>query len=979
MTATTDTKTEEPRKNLPASAATLIADAKNDITIPYFSGALLHQDDTLIQRGGGKGLKIYDEIERDTHAFAMLQKRKKSLLTREWQIKPASNSARDVEAANFCRDTLKALPFDSICEGLLDATLKGYAVSEIVWKRDGNRIVPEKVVSHDQRRFAFDETWRPRLLTWTNMRDGIELPERKFMVHRFGVKGNNPYGLGLGTRLFWPVLFKREGITFWLHFLEKFASPTVMGMTPYGTLSDEQAKLLNTLRQLRSSSAITVPIGTDIKFLEAARGGTVHYQDFLAYWDKQISITVTGETLTTDIGNVGSRAAAQTHEEMLALLVDSDADLLSDTLKAQLLTWLVDYNFPGAGVPDIWRVRAKNEKAEAEVGEAKAKAATAVNEALLGVLATAGQIDDDDFAREYITSFGLTDHLSDIAIDRLVEARFAFMDGGKRGRDLRQLADNNPVFAALFSEPRKKKLRLNEHVCFAARDPRAVGLADQLEEATGNHFDRRIDAIRRTLDDAADLPAAARAILELGAKWSPIALGTIIGDALQLAGLQGREAVFLDSEATASFAEVDAFNQPFKEQIDFFTQKRGKPTNAWTDAMRGVHDRSFVVAGATDLDMLSDFQSAIARAIEDGTTLEQFRQDFDRIVAKYGWSYKGEHGWRTRVIFETNIRTSYMAGRLKQMLDPDVVKLRPFWEYREGETRTPMTPRPLHLAWHGKVFRYDDPWWLIHFPPNDWFCSCGVRTLSLADLQRLGKDGPDEAPDDGTRPFVDPVTGKLLEIPAGVGYGWDYMPGAQWEAGLVPSALTQEGAPSFDNPRHAVEIDTPEPIADLIANAKRFKAEPMQEGLAPDEYVDAFLHAFGAKRGEAVLFTDAAGDVIPISEQLFRDAQGQLKVMKRGRNVLTPLMAETIMDPDEIWLGVARKPDPLNADLDELIVDRRYIRVDRRTGIQVVFEIGQRFWEPVTSYNPTTKKGEPDFKAVDKRRGGKLLYKRPRK
>lgn len=42
------------------------------------------------------------------------------------------------------------------------------------------------------------------------MRDGIDLPDRKFIVHRHGVVGNNPYGLGLGYQLFWAVLFKRE-------------------------------------------------------------------------------------------------------------------------------------------------------------------------------------------------------------------------------------------------------------------------------------------------------------------------------------------------------------------------------------------------------------------------------------------------------------------------------------------------------------------------------------------------------------------------------------------------------------------------------------------------------------------------------------------------------------------------------------------------------------------------------------------------
>ena len=138
---------------------------------------------------------------------------------------PGGEDQIDLDAAEFVEAQFKALPFDRICEDLLDATLKGISVSEIVWARDDNRIVPQRIVSHDQRRFVFDLEWKPRLLTLTNMMDGEELPPRKFISHRHGVKGNNPYGLGLGTRLFWPVLFKREGVAFWMKFLDKFAGP----------------------------------------------------------------------------------------------------------------------------------------------------------------------------------------------------------------------------------------------------------------------------------------------------------------------------------------------------------------------------------------------------------------------------------------------------------------------------------------------------------------------------------------------------------------------------------------------------------------------------------------------------------------------------------------------------------------------------------------------------------------------------------
>lgn len=414
----------EPRKNLPAQAGTLIADARNDITIPYFSGRMQYADDTLIERGGGKGLKIYDELERDAWAGAVLDKRKKQLTAREWRVSPPkTGTARDIEAANFVRDVIEELPFDRICEDLLDATLKGFAISEIVWARNGNGIYPARVMSHDQRRFVFDETWQPRLLTWTNMDRGESLPDRKFVVHRFGVKGNNPYGLGLGSRLFWPVMFKRQGVAFWLHFLDKFAGPTVVGKTPFGSLPDMERKLLQSLADARTASAIVVPIGADVEFLEASRSGSVTYQNFLEYWDKQISICVNGETLTTDMGAVGSRAASETHADMLGLLVDGDSDLLSATLRDTLIRWLVEYNVPGARLPFVWRERPADAKAEAETAKAKADAALAANSALESVLVTASRIPDDGMARAYIVSTGLVEDLDAGVIDALVAIR----------------------------------------------------------------------------------------------------------------------------------------------------------------------------------------------------------------------------------------------------------------------------------------------------------------------------------------------------------------------------------------------------------------------------------------------------------------------------------------------------------------------------------------------------------------------------
>lgn len=84
------------------------------------------------------------------------------------------------------------------------------------------------------------------------------------------------------------------------------------------------------------------------------------------------------------------------------------------------------------------------------------------------------------------------------------------------------------------------------------------------------------------------------------------------------------------------------------------------------------------------------------------------------------------------------------------------------------------------------------------------------------------------------------------------------------------------------------------------------------------------------------------------------------------------------MDPDEIWIGVARRPNPVNPSVADLVVDRRYIRVDRDTGVLVVLQIGRRWWEAITAYVPA-RGSVPSRSLLDARRGGKLLWKRNRR
>ena len=248
-----------------------------------------------------------------------------------------------------------------------------------------------------------------------------------------------------------------------------------------------------------------------------------------------------------------------------------------------------------------------------------------------------------------------------------------------------------------------------------------------------------------------------------------------LGPALAAAALAGRYDV-AESPVELASASLNHVKQPFKAQVAFFRDKIDLPTQSWTDIWQEEHDRAFVVAGAAHADLVGDLRQAVDSAIAEGTTIAKFREAFDGIVAKHGWSYKGGRNWRTRVIYDTNIRSSYSAGRYRQMKEG--AERRPFWRYRHSHASE--DPREQHLAWDGMVLRHDDPWWDTHYPINGWGCKCYVEALNARDLERLGKKGPDKAPAIRTRTVTVGATGpspRTVEVPEGIDPGFAYAPG----------------------------------------------------------------------------------------------------------------------------------------------------------------------------------------------------------
>jgi len=196
--------------------------------------------------------------------------------------------------------------------------------------------------------------------------------------------------------------------------------------------------------------------------------------------------------------------------------------------------------------------------------------------------------------------------------------------------------------------------------------------------------------------------------------------------------------------------EIRGYFHSFKAAEDYFRRKVNLPSRHWDDLMHAEHASGFMIAGVTKMAVLDDIRKAVDAAISKGETLTDFRKRFAQIIQSKGWpggaGGDSEAGvrWRTSVIYHTNLRTAYMAGRW------ETLKTFPYLQYQHNTVKN---PREDHRAWDGKIIATNDPWWDIHYPPNGWGCRCTVTGVSEARLRALGKTADTApAPDVGSVP-----------------------------------------------------------------------------------------------------------------------------------------------------------------------------------------------------------------------------------
>jgi SPP1 gp7 family putative phage head morphogenesis protein len=423
--------------------------------------------------------------------------------------------------------------------------------------------------------------------------------------------------------------------------------------------------------------------------------------------------------------------------------------------------------------------------------------------------------------------------------------------------------------------------------------------------------------------------------------------------------------------------KIEFENIPPAEAIRYFQQKGYQISFDWQDIWQDEHAASFTVAKASSYDLLAEIRAEVDRALAEGRTLQQFRQDLRPLLQKKGWWGRKDvlnpktgavetvelgSAHRLATIYDTNLRQAHAAGRWRQI--ERTAKRLPYLRYVSvQDERT----RQEHRAWHGTVLPVSHKFWNTHYPPNGWRCRCIVQQLSGRQLKAQGLKVSGD-PQVRMRKWRNRSTGEAIDVPEGIDPGFAYNSGRaarEFDESTLKPVTIPEDVPDWKSMgRPAVRDVKDRPAAPAVfPSMNDLRERGFGEDAARAEIDKRFRKLMQIPDGRDETFiTDPEGVRVVVNRGLLNYL---LTKDGQGRETFLPAARATIENPFEIWLT------PMRLQSGKVVMRRRYIglfKEDAKSRGRLV--VVDRFGEGWGIWNSFIRDG------IDSQRKGYLLYAR---
>lgn len=182
---------------------------------------------------------------------------------------------------------------------------------------------------------------------------------------------------------------------------------------------------------------------------------------------------------------------------------------------------------------------------------------------------------------------------------------------------------------------------------------------------------------------------------------------------------------------------VDSVTFPALEKAVNKLLEKSIVTRDEFDALQAAaRDNAFTVSGLQTESAIEKVREAVARQVQTGGTLRDFRQD---VAESIGRSDLAPH--HIENIYRTNVQRAFAEGQETIQSHPVVHAAFPYARYdaiHDGRVREN------HLALETlglngtNVYRVDDPMWSYFTPPHDFSCRCAKTFLTVKQAAKLG-------------------------------------------------------------------------------------------------------------------------------------------------------------------------------------------------------------------------------------------------
>lgn len=322
--------------------------------------------------------KVYQEMsDNDPVIGAILYLAEMLIRGTAWDVEPASQSANDIEAAEFLKSCMHDMDMswaNTICE-ILSMLQYGFSFHEEVYKvrRGPEEHNPKYKSKYSDGRVG----WRRlpiraqvSLHEWEFNDDGDvvafiqsaepdykirRIPMSKGLLFRTRISRDNPEGRSLLRNAYRPWFFKKhfeeiEGIGIER---ELAGFPVLIAPDNVDLWNEEDSRMV-TLKATAealvasvrrdSEEGLLLPHGWELKLLSSGSGRQINIGETIERYDNRIAITMLSDIILIGNNKTGSFALADTKQSMLAAALQAQLQNIADVFNSKAVPDLFSLN-----------------------------------------------------------------------------------------------------------------------------------------------------------------------------------------------------------------------------------------------------------------------------------------------------------------------------------------------------------------------------------------------------------------------------------------------------------------------------------------------------------------------------------------------------------------------------------------------------------------------------------------------------------